>query len=56
MADTGKLHQIAIANYILCQHNQVITALFLGGIGIIKRAVNHIHLIANNRLDTRLSA
>ena len=55
MADAGEFHQIAVADGVLGQHHQVV-APFLLWLGIVDRAVDHIHLVADDRLDARLGA
>ena len=50
VADACQLDQIAIANSILCQDDKVI-ALFFLGLRIINRTIDHIHLIADDRLE-----
>ena len=55
VADAGELHQIAVAHPILGQHHQVVAALFFR-LRILDRAVDHIHLIADDRLDAGLTA
>ena len=50
MAHAGELHQVAVAHRILGQHHQVVAALFLRWIGVIKGAIDDIHLIADDRL------
>ena len=55
VADAGELDQIAVARDVLGQHHQVIAPFFFG-LGIRDRAVDHIHLIADDRLDAGLGA
>ena len=50
VANAGELDQIAVAGGVLSQHHQVVTPLLLG-LGIVDRAVHHIHLVADDRLD-----
>ena len=50
VADAGELHQVAIAHGVLGQHHQVVTALLLGGIGVVEGTVDHVHLVADDRL------
>ena len=52
VADAGELHQIAVAGGIFGQHHQVISLLFLG-LRIVNGAVDHIHLVADDRLEIR---
>ena len=50
VANAGELDQVAVAGGVLGQHHQVVTP-FLLGLGIVDRAVHHIHLVADDRLD-----
>ena len=50
MTNAGELHQIAIPDGILCQHNEVISLLFFR-LRIINRTIDDIHLVANNWLE-----
>ena len=50
MADARQLHQVAIADGILGQNNQVVALLFLR-LRIIDGSIDHIHLIADDRLE-----
>ena len=50
MADAGELDEVAVADGILGQHHQVVTAFLLGRIRVVEGAVDHIHLVADDRL------
>ena len=50
MTDAGELHQIAVTDGILCQYNEVISLLFFR-LRIINRAIDDVHLVANNWLE-----
>ena len=50
MTNAGELHQIAIPDGILRQHNEVISLLFFR-LRIINRTIDDIHLVANNWLE-----
>ena len=50
VTDAGELDQISITDLIFRQNDEVISLLFLR-LGIVNRTVDHIHLIADNRLE-----
>ena len=50
MADAGELHKVAIPGGIFCQNNEVVS-LLLFRLRVINRAIDDIHLIANNWLE-----
>ena len=56
VADARQLHQIAIADSVLGENNQVVAALFLRGIGVINGAIDDIHLVADDRLHRAAAA
>ena len=50
VTNAGELHQIAVAGGVFRQHHQVVT-LFLLGLRVVDGPVDHIHLIADDRLE-----
>ena len=50
MTDAGELDQISITNLVFRKNDEVIALLFLR-LRIVDRTVDHIHLIADNRLE-----
>ncbi len=55
VTDAGELHQIAVTGGVLGKNHQVI-ALLLFLLRIVDRTVDHIHLIADDRLEIRALA
>ena len=50
VTDAGELHQIAIAGGVFRQHHQVVSLLLLG-LRVVDGPIDHIHLIADDRLE-----
>ena len=55
MTDAGELDQISVTNCVLGQNHQVVTLLLLR-LRVVDRAIDHVHLVADDRLEIRALA